>query len=94
MFAVELAQTSAKNKSQKRTIEPPNIDDWLSKRVKRTRSDDSPTHIVCTESSAPEAPLLPKFELPVFLRGIKDLPPSVLPPPQDCLQDPCIQGWG
>ena len=94
MFTVELAQTSAKNRSQKRAKEPPDMDDWLSKRVKRTKTDDSPTDIGCTESSVSDAPLLPKFELPVFLRGINNLPPSVLPPPQECLQGSGIQGWG
>ena len=90
--AVELTQVAAQQKSQKRKSEPININEWLAKRVKGVKSKAHSS--TCNELPEPKIPLLPKYELPSFLQNIGNLPPSVLPPPQDCLQGLNINGWG
>ena len=91
---VELTQAAAREKFQKRQSEPPDIDEWLAKRLKSDKNTEKTPSSTYDELPKLEVPLLPKYELPSFLRGISNLPPSVLPPSQDCLQGLDIDGWG
>ncbi len=79
---------AAELKAKRKHENPPSLEEWLAKRAKKLDKSESPSEVKVS------APMLPQYQLPVYLQGISNLPPSVIPPVSDCLIDSNIQGWG
>ncbi|XP_041350257.1 zinc finger matrin-type protein 5-like isoform X2 [Gigantopelta aegis] len=66
----------------------PSLEAWLSKRVKKMKSED-PRH--CSQSDGDDSP---QYSLPPSLLGMTNIPPSLLPPPANTFSSLDIQEWG
>ena len=84
-FSVERDKAAKQAKEKDKSLEmEPSLEDWLAKRAKRLKKDET-----VEEQIEPV-----QYQLPPFLMNIPSLPPSLLPPTLEDLKNTALCDWG
>ena len=84
VFLVVTRKKAEEERKHNKLLEEPSIDEWLAKRNKRLKREDTPDDNLTGAVN---------FVLPPFL-NIPNLPPSLLPPTEEELNNKPLCEWG